>query len=150
VERRVKNLIKLFYLVPVLVGLGIVGSIVWNRSKPPPLHVMAGRPFASVPIANLTANLFTAEGHLGPAANDLFIEFRDASGKLVEVGDVHFELWLAAPGTLAHCVATVLRTATPGQYRAHVMPQIAGDWKARLSFVGPASRAEANFLVTVK
>ncbi|MGA3179609.1 MAG: hypothetical protein ABSF38_04620 [Verrucomicrobiota bacterium] len=145
-----KTFLKLFYLVPVLVVLGIVASLVWNRSKPPPLHVLSGPPFASAPITNLTANLFTPEGRLGPAANDVFIEFRDAAGKLVDVGDVQFELRLETPGAITHCVSKVLRTSTPGQYRANVAPQIVGQWTAKLSFARPGAQAQANFLLTVK
>jgi len=146
-----KNLLKILYLAPVLVGLGIVGSLVWNRAKPPPVHVMSGPPFASAPITNLTANLFTPEGHLGPAANDVFIEFRDTGGKLEDVGAVQFELGMTTPtGAIAHSLSKVLRTSTPGQYRANVMPEIAGEWKAKLSFTGPRGHAEATFLVTVK
>jgi hypothetical protein len=137
-------------VVPVVVVLGIVGYLVWNRSKPPPVHLVSGHPFVSVPITNLTANFFTPEGHLGPAANDVFIEFRDASGKLAEVGEVRFDLRLETPGSITHNTFKVLPTSTPGQYRVNVAPQIVGDWNARLSFSAAATQAEANFVVTVK
>jgi hypothetical protein len=145
-----KTFLKLFYLVPVLMVLGIVGALVWNRSKPPPVHVMSGRPFASVPITNLTANLFTPEGSLGPAANDVYIEFRDAAGKLKDVGDVQFEMGLETPGSIMHSVSRVLRTSTPGQYRANVAPQIVGEWKAKLSISSTNGQAKADFVLTVK
>jgi hypothetical protein len=146
----VKTLLKIFYVLPVVVVLGVVGWMVLNRSKPPPVHVMSGPPFATTPITNLTANLFTSEGHLGPAGNDVFIEFRDAGGKLVDVGDVSFELGLSGPAAVLHSVFKVLRTATPGQYRVNVRPQIAGEWQAKLSILGPAMHAEASFPVMVK
>ncbi len=110
----------------------------------------SGQPFATTPITNLTANLFTSEGHLGPAGNDVFIEFRDGGGRLVDVGAVRFELGLAGPGSITHSIFKALRTSTPGQYRVTVQPQIAGDWQAKLIIVGPPIQAEASFPVTVK
>ena len=145
-----KTLLKAFYLLPVAVVLGVVGWMVLNRSKPPPVHVMSGRPLASAPITNLTANLFTSENHLGPAGNDVFIEFRDVGGRLVDVGDVRFELGLSGPGAILHSVFKVLRTSTPGQYRVTVRPQIVGEWQAKLIIAGPTTSAEASFPVTVK
>jgi xanthosine utilization system XapX-like protein len=146
-----RTLLKLFYLLPVVVVLGLVGFLVLNRSKPPPVRVMTGRPFATAPITNLTANLFTSENQLGPAGNDVFIEFRDAAGKLVDVGDVQFELSLSVPSAIiTHITCKVLRTSTPGQYRVTVHPQIAGDWQAKLTITGPSVPAEATFPVSVK
>jgi len=145
-----KTWLKLFYLLPVIVVVGIVGYLATNRSKTPPVHVMSGRPFATTPITNLTATLFTPGGQLGPAANDVFIEFRDPAGKLVDVGEVRFELGLTAPGAIMHSIFKVLRTSTPGQYRAAVAPQIAGEWKAKLTLAAPLAPAQATFLVSVK
>jgi hypothetical protein len=146
----VKTFLKVFYLLPVVVVLGVVGWLALNRAKPPPVHVMSGSPFASTPITNLTANLFTPEGHLGPADNDVFIEFRDAGGSLVDVGDASFELRLSGPGAVLHNFFKVLRTSTPGQYRANVRPQIVGDWQAKVNINGPSIHAEASFPVSVK
>lgn len=145
-----KTSLKIFYLLPVALVLGIVGSLVLNRGKPPPVRVMSGRPFATTPISNLTASLFTSENQLGPAGNDVFIEFRDTNGRLVDVGDVRFELGLSGPAAVVHSIHTVLRTSTPGQYRMKVQPEIVGQWQAKLTITGPAIHAETNFLVTVK
>ena len=145
-----KTLLKVFYLLPVAVVLGVVGWMALNRGKPPPVHVMSDRPFATTPITNLTANLFTSENHLGPAGNDVFIEFRDAGGRLVDVGDVQFELGPTGPAVVLHNVFKALRTSTPGQYRVTVRPQIVGEWQAKLIFTGPSTGAEASFPVTVK
>jgi hypothetical protein len=145
-----KTLLKLFYLAPVVAVVIILGVLFWTRRHPPPIHVMTGRPFASVPITNLTANLFTPEQSLGPAANDVYIEFRDAAGKLTDVGNVEFAMGLETPGSIMHSVSKVLRTSTPGQYRANVAPGIVGDWKAQLSFSSTNGAAQASFVLTVK
>jgi hypothetical protein len=149
-RRDVKAFLKVFYLLPVAVVLGVVLYLEWNHGKPPPVRVMSGPPFVSTPITNLTANFFTSEGHLGPAANDVFIEFRDAGGKLADVGDVRFELRLAGPGAIMKSTFKALRTSTPGQYRINVQPQIVGDWQGTLLIVGPTNHAQASFPVTVK
>jgi hypothetical protein len=145
-----KNFLKAFYLLPVMVVVGVVGYLVWNHSHAPAAHVMSGRPFAGVSISNLTANLFTPGEQLGPAANDVFIEFRDGAGKLEDVGDVQFELGMETPGAVMHSIFKVLRTSTAGQYRANVVPEIAGEWKAKLRFNGRNGRGEADFAVRVK
>ena len=145
-----KSFLKVFYLLPVAVVLAVVLYLEWNHAKPPPVRVMSGRPFLSTPITNLTANFFTSEGHLGPAANDVFIEFRDADGKLADVGNVKFELVLAGPGAILHSVFRPLRTSTPGQYRVNVQPQIVGDWQGKLSIGERTNQVEADFPVTVK
>ena len=145
-----KSFLKVFYLLPVAVVLAVVLYLEWNHAKPPPVRVMSGRPFISAPITNLTANFFTSEGHLGPAANDVFIEFRDADGKLADVGKVTFELVLAGPGAIMHSILKPLRTSTPGQYRVNVQPQIVGDWQGKLFIGAPTNQVEADFPVTVK
>lgn len=145
-----KNLLKAFYLLPVAVVLGLVANLVFNRSQSPPVRVMSGHPFATTPITNLTASLFTSENQLGPAGNDVFIEFRDAGGKLVDVGDVRFELGMSGPGAVLHSIFKVLRTSTPGQYRVTVHPQIVGDWQAKLAITNPTIQAEVSFPVSVK
>jgi hypothetical protein len=145
-----KTFLKIFYILPVIVVVGVVLYLSSNRSKTPSVHVMSGTPFASTPITNLTASLFTSEGHLGPASNDVFIEFRDAAGKLVNVGEVRFELGMSAQGTVMHSIFRVLPTSTPGQYRVTVQPQISGDWQAKLIINGPPNHVETSFPVTVK
>jgi hypothetical protein len=145
-----KTLLKFFYLLPVAIVLGLVASLVLNRSKPLPTRFLSGHPFITAPITNLTASLFTAGNQLVPAENDLFIQFRDPAGKLVDVGDVQFELTLPAPGVIQRVTVKPLPTSTPGQYRVTVKPQIAGLWQAKLLINGPSARAEASFPITVK
>ena len=145
-----KTFLKALYLLPVIMVMGIVAYLMTKSAKAPQVHLMTGPPFTSVAITNLTANFFTAEGHLGPAQNDVFIEFRDSSGKLVNVGDVTFNMHLAASDAIRNSFFKVMPTATPGQYRVMVQPQIAGEWQAKLAIVGPVNRAEAGFAITVK
>ena len=41
-------------------------------------------------------------------------------------------------------------TAKPGQYRAKVKPDMAGDWTAALHYEGPRGTGSVSFSVNVK
>jgi hypothetical protein len=148
---RVKAIVKYFYALPVLLVIAMGGYLVWARfaGRQLPVHVMPATPFLKEQIAGLSANLFTQSGGLRAAGNDLFIEFRDAQGRLVNVGNVEFELYLSTTNMVMHSLGRVLPTATPGQYRTTVEPQLAGDWKATLKFSGPRGKEQTNFAVSV-
>jgi hypothetical protein len=148
---RVKAILKLFYALPVLLVLTMGGYLAWYRlaGRRPPVHVMPAAPFLKLQIADLSANLFTESDGLRAAGNDLFVEFRDAKGNLIDVGNVDFELSLSATNMVMHSLGKVLPTATRGQYRTTVVPQLAGAWKAKLSYSGPHGQGQTNFPVNV-
>jgi hypothetical protein len=148
----VRKLLYLFYAVPFLIVAWFCGNWVYNRvvHKPPPIRQISGKPFATVKINALTANLFAQGDTLKASGNDVFIELRDASGKLVDAGEVTFELDLHMPGMVMHSLGKVLRTSTPGQYRTTVDPQMAGEWTAKITISGPQGPAEASLRVEVK
>jgi hypothetical protein len=97
----------------------------------------------------LTANLFTQGDVLRASGNDVFIEFRDPAGQLVDVGNVSLVLSLEMRDMVMHSIGKVLATATPGQYRTTVEPQMAGVWAAKISFTGPQGKGEASLPVKV-
>ena len=83
--------------------------------------------------------------------NDILIEFRDtASGELVDVGTVKFDLDMNMPGMVMHNGATIEPTGTPGQYRAKVKPDMGGDWMATRYYEGPRGDGSVSFSVNVK
>jgi hypothetical protein len=106
--------------------------------------------FTSVPMDGLTVNLFTEGDQLRAAGDDLFMEFRDSKSNLVDVGDATFEMELKMPDMVMHSIGKVFRTATPGQYRSSVQPQVAGVWTGKIGFSGVHGAAETNFSLTVK
>jgi hypothetical protein len=148
---RVRRLLQLFYGLPVLLVLSLCGYLAYNSAthKAPPVRRISSAPFAKVKIDRLEAQFFTQGDALRAAGSDVFIEFRDGQGKLVEVGDVAFELVLKMPGAVMHSIGKVMRTATPGQYRTTLEPGLAGEWTATLRFTGPPGPAEASFLMKV-
>jgi hypothetical protein len=144
--------LKIFYALPVLCVLGVLGYMAWNRitHQGPPVRPISSKPFASVPIQRLTANLFTQGDQLRAAGNDLFIEFRDGQNNLTDVGEATFELEMRMPDMVMHAIGKVYRTATPGQYRTTVEPQMAGEWLGTIGFKGPRGTAQTNFAASVK
>ena len=149
---KARTALKVFYALPVVFVLGLWGYLAWSRAthQGPPVRRISSKPFATVRINGLTANLFTQGDALRAAGNDLFIEFRDGQGKLADAGDVTLELDMKMPEMVMHSIGKVMRTATPGQYRTTVDPQMAGDWMAKIGFSGPLGTAETNFPATVK
>jgi hypothetical protein len=87
---------------------------------------------------------------LRASGNDLFIEFRDSAGKLVDVGDVTLELEMHMPNMVMHSIGKVLRTATPGQYRTSIDAQMAGEWSGKIAFAGTHGNAEVTTPLKVK
>jgi hypothetical protein len=147
----VRRFLQLFYALPVLFVLGLFGFMAYNKitHRGPPVRQISSKPFTSVKIDGLDAQLFAQGDVLRAPGDDLFIEFRDSQGKLVEVGNVEFELVLNMPTTVMHSIGKVFPTATPGQYRTTVEPGLGGDWTATLRFSGAHGTAGTNFLVKV-
>jgi hypothetical protein len=147
-----RTALKVFYAVPIVFVLGLWGCLVWTRAthQGPPVRHISSKPFATVPINGLTASLFTQGDQLRAAGNDVFIEFRDGQGNLADVGEATLELDMKMPDMVMHSIGKVRRTATPGQYRTTVDPQLAGDWVAKIGFSGPRGTAETNFFAKVK
>ncbi|SRR6266480_3838929 len=83
------------------------------------------------------------------AQNDFLIEFRKGDS-LVDVGNVKFSLDMNMPGMTMHDGATVTPTGKPGQYRAAIKPEMAGDWVAMLEYSGPQGQSRTSFQVSVK
>jgi hypothetical protein len=144
--------LKILYALPVLFVLGLWGYLVWSRTTHQglPVRPISSKPLATVRVHELTANLFTQGDQLRAAGNDLFIEFRNGQGQLTDVGDVTLQLEMKMPDMVMHSMGKVMRTATPGQYRTTLDPQMAGDWTATIGFSGPRGSAETNFATTVK
>jgi hypothetical protein len=101
-------------------------------------------------VGGLTANLFVQGDTLRASGDDVFIEFRDAAGQLTDVGDVSLILTLNMRDMVMHSMGRVTPTATPGQYRTTLEPQMAGTWVAKISFTNSKAKGEATLPVTVK
>ena len=110
----------------------------------------APTPFTTQTVGGLTITLLHPHGQLRAAFNEAFIEFRNASGELVDVGEVKLNLGMNMTGMVMHSGATIKRTDTLGRYRMEVTPDMGGDWTASLSFDTPQGRSETSFTLNVK
>ena len=99
-------------------------------------------------VNDLTVTL-QMRGGLRLAQNEIPIEFRKG-GQPVDVGNVKFSLDMNMPGMTMHDAATVKPTGIPGQYRATIKPEMAGDWVATLEYSGPQGQGRTSFHVSVK
>src|SRR5207237_8517771 len=116
-------------LIAAILALG--AYFAWERfGRSGAPETITGTPFASQTVNGLTITLVHPKGQLVLARNDLVIEFRDASGRLVDVGTVKFDLDMNIPGMVMHNADSIERAATPGQYRASLRPHSAGEWAA--------------------
>jgi hypothetical protein len=149
---RARTLPKVLYILPVALVLVLAAGLAYNRlgHKASPVRHISSKPVASIAIDSLTANLFAQGDTLSASGNDVSIEFRDATGKLVDVGDVSLILTLNMSDMVMHSMGRVTPTATPGQYRTTLEPQMAGTWTAKLSFTNPRGKGEAFLPVKVK
>ncbi len=57
---------------------------------------------------------------------------------------------MAMPSMVMHNTWKPMRTATLGQYRATIDPQIAGEWTAKITISGPHGQADASLKLQVK
>ena len=75
----------------------------------------SGTHFATQKVKDLTVNFIDPKGQLENGMNDILIEFRDtASGDLVDVGAVKFDLDMNMPGMVMHSGSTIEPTG-PGR-----------------------------------
>lgn len=151
-SRKVRTVLTLCYALPVLCILAVLGYMAWGRitHQGLPIRHISSQPFASVPVKNLTAYFFTQNDQMRATGNDLFIEFRNSQSNLVDVGNVTFEMALKMPNMVMHTMGKVFRTATPGQYRTTVVPQMAGTWTTTIGYSNALGIAETNFPIGVK
>ena len=89
-------------------------------------------------------------GEVRNGPSELLIEFRDVNGQRVDVGEVKMDANMDMAGMQMHEGATVESTGTPGQYRAKIKPDMAGDWITKLSFNGPHGNGQTTFNLNVK
>jgi copper/silver efflux system protein len=142
-----QRLPKIIALIVAIVLILFGGKFVWQKITTPRAAVAQGAQIATQTVNDLTVKLY---GQVRKGPSELLIEFRDANGQLVDVGEVKMEANMNMPGMQMHAGATVERTETPGQYRAKIKPDMAGDWIAKLSFNGSHGSGQTSFNLNVK
>jgi hypothetical protein len=114
--------------------------------------VDAGKVIKSAPIENLTVTLSSSSGQIKHGGDELFLTFKDSSGKPVDVGAaaLTFHMPQMASMPAMNDSATLTTTDTPGVYSAKAKIETAGEWQAQVSFEGPAGKGQTSFSVTAQ
>jgi len=114
--------------------------------------VDAGKVIKSAPIGNLTVTLSSSSGQIKHGGDELFMTFKDSSGKPVDVGAaaLKFHMPQMASMPAMNDSATLTTTNTPGVYSAKANIETAGEWQAQVSFEGPAGKGQTSFSVTAQ
>ena len=100
---------------------------------------------------NLTVTLSNRDGVLKNGDNEVFVSFKDGSGKTVEVGAVGLTFYMPSMGTMpAMNNATAFTTGSPGLYQGKVKLESAGDWQAQISYEGAAGKGSFTLPINAK
>jgi copper/silver efflux system protein len=141
-----RRLVKWVALVIAAMTVFHGGKSLWQKVRPAKI---SGAPFLTQTVNDLTVNLVSREGGLRQGENDVFIEFRDRDGQLVDVGNVSLNINMNMPSMQMQGGGPTQRTGTAGQYRAKVKADMAGDWNAKISFKGPHGEGQTNFALNI-
>lgn len=137
------GIIALIAFVLIAAGCGSAGSG----------SASAGKTIASGPAGNnLTATLSNADGTLKKGNQEFTLTFTDAAGKTVDVGSVALNYRMAAMGSMSemNSGATFTTTGTPGVYKGKADIEMGGEWKAMITYEGPAGKGAFSIPVVAK
>ena len=113
----------------------------------------SGKVIKSAPVGNnLTVTLSNKEGVLRKGENEIFVSFKDGSGKPIDVGSVGLNFHMPAMVSMPEMnnAATFVSTGSPGVYEGEVKIESAGDWQAQISYEGAAGRGKSSFTLTAQ
>ena len=89
-------------------------------------------------------------GTLKTGRNTFTIEFRSASGALVDVGTVRVSANMTMPGMAMSGNVQVQAADVPGRFTATAEFGMAGTWPVIMEWNGPAGRGSANLEISVQ
>ncbi|HCE11003.1 MAG TPA: hypothetical protein DEQ40_20840, partial [Oxalobacteraceae bacterium] len=144
IRRRAPRIIA---TIVIVVALIYGANFAWHKFAS---RNITGAPFATQTVNDLTVKLMSSGGQLRKGDNNVLIEFRDSSGHLVDVGNVNFNIDMNMPGMQIHGGGPAQRTGTPGQYRARIKADMAGDWTAKISYEGSRGNGQTSFNLNIK
>jgi len=136
-------------IVAILALATLSGSalIWWQLHRRPTLdHAPpAGQVVLRLHAEPLDITLVSPTGTLRQGRNAFGFEFRDARGRLVDVGDVRASGNMPMPGMVMSSGLRVRRTAIAGRYDATAEFGMAGAWHMTLEWNGSAGHGSINF-----
>jgi len=107
-------------------------------------------PVARITQDGVTVSILSPDGQIHAKDNSLQIRFQDQNGHPVEAENVKLELNMNMPGMVMHSGAKISRERGPGNYQAHLTPDMAGDWSANLYYQGPQGPAKLTLPINVR
>ena len=106
-------------------------------------------PVAKVTPDGVTVSILSSDGQIHTKDDALQIKFQDPGGHPDDAENVKLELNMNMPGMVTHSGPQVKGDNATGDFRAHLRPDIAGDWIADLSYKGPHGPAKVTVPVNV-
>jgi hypothetical protein len=94
--------------------------------------------------------LLSARDGLRHGKDTFTVEFRSASGDLVDVGEVRGSATMPMPGTPMFGSIDVKRTDVAGRYTADSQFEMAGTWRMTIQWQGPSGPGSVTFAGTVQ
>jgi copper/silver efflux system protein len=107
-----------------------------------------------VPVAELTQgdmaiSIMSSDGKIYPKDNALRIELKDRAGHPVNAPHLRLDLSMNMPGMVMHSAAKVEKLDAPGEYVAHLTPEMAGDWTVDVNYQGSAGPTTLELPISV-
>ncbi len=131
-----------------VVALLSAGTLMWRRAHQgagPENAATAGQVVQRLRSGNLEIVLRSPTGTLHQGRNAFSFEFRDANGRLVDVGTVRVSGNMPMPGMVMSSGLQIQRTAVAGRYDATAEFGMAGAWHMAVEWDGPAGHGSINF-----
>jgi len=110
----------------------------------------SGRVVHTVRSGAIDVVVLSSTGSLRSGRNEFTIEFRAASGALVDVGTVRVTANMAMPGMVMPGNAQVQATDTAGRHVVTAEFGMAGAWPITIEWDGPAGRGSVTFQGSVQ
>ena len=139
---------RVFWIVAIVAVLmaGVVATVLWLRpTTDPNSAATAGQTIQQLQSGPLKVELKSDSGALQQGRTAFVIEFRSATGALVDAGDVRLAGTMTMPGMAMSGGVEVHRTDTAGRYQATADFGMAGAWRFTLEWNGPAGSGSLSF-----
>jgi len=110
------------------------------------IDVSSLKPAATKTVGKLTVVLLNKTGELTQGQNEFVVEFNDAQGQPVDVGDVQIGSNMSMPGMAPMSGDSgVTQTKQIGIYKVTSNFAMSGAWHFTLSWDGPAGQGHTTF-----
>jgi len=115
------------------------------------VDVSSLKPATTKTVGKLTVVLLNKTGELTQGQNEFVVEFKDAQGQPVDVGDVQIGTNMSMPGMAPMSGDSgVTQTKQTGIYKVTSNFAMSGAWHFTLSWDGPAGQGHTTFNSNVR